>query len=91
MTFILPPSLKGRSIRWSLFIFALTPHVTTQYSKFAAQSLATDGSQQLHPVQLLIQRANSSFQAMMQNQSQSYAAACGVYKRRYKTDPPARL
>lgn len=83
-----PPSLKGRSTLWLLFIFALTPHIATQYSKFAARSLATDSYEQLHPIQLLIQRANSSFQAMMQNQSQSYTAACEEYKRRYRIDPP---
>jgi len=81
--------LKGRSTLWSLFIFALTPHVVSQYSRFAAQSVATDNYQQLHPIQLLIQGANSSFQAMMQNQSQTYTAACEEYKRRYKIDPPA--
>ncbi|KAG5922884.1 hypothetical protein E4U42_005183 [Claviceps africana] len=88
ITFMLPTSLKGRSILWSLFIFALTPHVTTQYSRFAAQSLATDSYQQRHPIQLLIQRANSSFQAMTQNQSQSYTAACAEYRRWYGIDPP---
>ncbi|KAG5977528.1 hypothetical protein E4U55_006723 [Claviceps digitariae] len=86
---ILPPSLKGRSTLWLLFIFALTPHFITQYSKFAARSLATDNYQELHPIQLLMQEANLSFQAMMQNQSQNYTAACKEYKRRYKVDPPA--
>ncbi|KAG6000942.1 hypothetical protein E4U21_004866 [Claviceps maximensis] len=70
-------------------MFALIPHIVTYHSRFAARSVATDSYEQLHPIQLLIHQANSSFEAMMHNQSQTHAAACEEYKRRYKIDPPA--
>ena len=44
--------------------------------------------EQLHPIEILVKKANEEFAAMVENQSKTVDQATAEYKRRYKRVPP---
>ncbi|KAH2166703.1 hypothetical protein KXW37_005263 [Aspergillus fumigatus] len=82
----LPDKAKCKSALWICIAVYLVPYLFNNYSIHVAKSSVTQSS--THPIDLLRQDAKANFQALLERQSTSYAAACEEYRRRYGMEPP---
>ncbi|PKX89823.1 glycosyltransferase family 90 protein [Aspergillus novofumigatus IBT 16806] len=82
----LPDKAKSKSALWICIAVYLVPYLINNYSIHVAKTSVIQSS--THPIDLLIQDAKADFQALLERQSNSYAAACEEYRRRYGMEPP---
>jgi hypothetical protein len=82
----LPDKAKSKSALWICIVVYLVPYLIDNYSIHAAKISVIQSS--AHPIDLLIHDAKANFQALLERQSNSYAAACEEYRRRYGMEPP---
>ena len=87
---MLPQQVKARYLLWIFFLVLVAPYLAnTVWIEITRHSLANSFTEvQKHPVELLVQDANTKFENLLSKQSQNYTAAYSEYQRRYGIDPP---
>lgn len=75
--------------RWRLWCLAALPLMSCLVNVHVVRVLALLPMESpMHPVERLIQQAQTSFEEQLKNQSSTYAAAASEYRRRYAMEPP---
>lgn len=86
MVHILPRQLKAKPALWAFTVVSIVPYIASDLAINKAQSSIIPS--EVHPVETLIHNANTHFEYLLRQQSQTYLDAHKEYRRRYGAEPP---